>query len=104
MSSLRNVDDNNFEQEVLKSERPVLVDFGAAWCGPCRRLEPLLEKLATERDDVDIVQVDIDAAPNLAATYQVRGVPTLILFDGGEAKNRAVGLQPPAALNALLDG
>lgn len=103
-TTLRTIDDSNFEREVLGSERPVLVEFGATWCGPCRRLEPMLEKLAAERDDVDVVTVDIEQAVKVTAAYQVRGVPTLILFEGGQPKSRAVGLQPPSALNALIDG
>lgn len=101
---IQEVNDLSFDQEVLEADGPVLVDFSATWCGPCRLQEPLLEKLAQERTDVRIVKVDIEDAPNAARTYGVRGVPTLVLFRAGEPAGRAVGLQHPSALQQLLDG
>jgi len=100
---IREVNELSFDAEVLASNRPVLVDFGAAWCSPCRRMEPMLEALASEREDVDIVKVDIETSPSIAQTYGVRGVPTLLLFRGGQPSARAVGLQPPSALRSMLD-
>jgi thioredoxin 1 len=101
---LDDVNDLDFEQEVLGSDRPVLVEFGGTWCQPCKRQEPILEKLAAERDDVRFVKVDIDDSPNVAATYGIRGVPTLVVFREGKPAARAIGLQPPARVTALLDG
>ncbi|MEM9189414.1 MAG: thioredoxin family protein [Myxococcota bacterium] len=94
----------SFDTEVLAAERPVLVDFGAQWCVPCRRQEPLLEKLASDRDDIEIVKVDIETSPITAKAYEVRGVPTLVLFRDGKPATRAVGLQHPSALAKMLDG
>lgn len=99
---IEEVNDLSFDAEVLKSEKPVLVDFGAEWCMPCRQQEPILEKLAGEREDVRFVKVDIDSSPATAASYGIRGVPTLVLFEGGEAKTRALGLQSPRHVEALL--
>lgn len=101
--SIRSVTDHTFAREVLAATKPILVDFGATWCPPCRVQEPLLEELASERPDLDIVKVNVEEAPKTAATYSVRGLPTLILFRGGEATATAVGLQRPASLRALLD-
>ncbi|MEZ4337175.1 MAG: thioredoxin domain-containing protein [Sandaracinaceae bacterium] len=100
----REVNDLSFDREVLRASRPVLVDFGAAWCGPCRRQEPLLEKLAAERTDVDVVYVDVEASPETARTYGVRGVPTLILFREGQPAATAVGLQHPSRLTEMIEG
>jgi len=101
---VRNLSDDEFESEVLSTAGDVLVDFGAEWCGPCRQQEPLLEKLAAERPELVVVKVDIERAPRTAVAYGVRGVPTLILFRDGAPAARRVGLQPAAALRALLDG
>ncbi|MCB9597164.1 MAG: thioredoxin [Sandaracinaceae bacterium] len=102
--SLREVNDLSFDDEVLRADRPVLVDFGAVWCSPCRLQEPLLEKLAAERDDVVVVKVDVEDSPVTAQTYGVRAMPTLVLFRNGQPTARAVGLQHPGRLQALLDG
>ena len=93
MSSVIDADDNNFEQEVLKADRPVLVDFSATWCGPCKQLEPVMHELATEMDSqVKFVRVDVDRAPTTAAKFGVLSVPTLLLVQGGQVKDQVVGL------------
>jgi len=103
MSNVVNVDDNNFESEVLQSEVPVLVDFGAAWCGPCQRQMPIVEKFATENQDkVKVVSVDIDDAPVVASKLGIRGVPTLMLFDGGKSVGSKVGLTSLAEINNFV--
>ncbi|MGK0291584.1 MAG: thioredoxin 1 [bacterium] len=90
--SLVHVKDSEFEEKVLKSETPVLVDFWAEWCGPCRSIAPLLEDLAGEFDGkVTIAKVDVDSNPEFAGKFGVRGIPTLILFDKGEKKDMIVG-------------
>lgn len=83
----------NFEELVLKSETPVLVDFWAPWCGPCRMLAPTLEKLAEETESVVIAKLNVDDNQSLAAKYQVRGIPTLILFKDGDVGKKVAGVQ-----------
>ena len=90
----------NFEQEVLKSDRPVLVDFWATWCGPCRRQAPIIEELAEEGYAVG--KLDVDQEMELAQKYQVMSIPTLIVFKNGEEAARLVGLTPKEKLKELL--
>lgn len=90
----------NFETEVLGSERPVLVDFWATWCGPCRRQAPVIDELAEEGYAVG--KVDVDQEPDLAQRYQVMSIPTLLVFKGGKEVNRMVGLTPKNTLKELL--
>ncbi len=85
---------DNFESEVLKSEKPVLVDFFATWCGPCEMIAPILEKIAKERTDFDIAKVDIDESLELAEKYDILVVPTMLLFKKGEAIATSVGAMP----------
>lgn len=91
----------NFETEVLKSDRPVLVDFWATWCGPCRRQGPIIEDLA--QDGYAVGKVDVDEQPSLAQQYQVMSIPTLLLFKGGKEVKRLVGLTPRDTLIKLLE-
>lgn len=93
MSDVIQVDDNNFEVEVLNSTVPVLVDFGATWCGPCQRQFPILEKYAAENlGKIKICKIDIDDAPIIAAKLGIRSVPTLMLFNAGLAVGSKIGL------------
>lgn len=93
MSDVVHVDDNNFESEVLKSEVPVLVDFTAAWCGPCQRLSPIVEKFATDNvGKVKVCKVDIDDASSVTSKLGIRGVPTLMVFREGSNLGYKVGL------------
>lgn len=96
MSSFVNINDAAFEQEVLQSQTPVLVEFGAEWCGPCRQLEPVLEQLASAdwNGKVRLVKVDVDDCVDTTMQFQVMSVPTLILFVDGEARQRVSGKQP----------
>lgn len=97
------VDDSNFEKEVLQSEKPVLVDFSAAWCGPCKRQLPIVEKFAeNNKERVKVVKLDIDDAPEVTAKYGVKGVPTLLLFNGGQKVDSKVGVTPLAVLETML--
>lgn len=90
----------NFEAEVLKSQKPVLVDFWATWCGPCRRQAPVIDELAEEGYAVG--KVDVDQEPSLAQQYEVMSIPTLLVFKGGREVNRMVGLTPKNTLKELL--
>ncbi len=103
MSDVVNVDDSNFEAEVLQSETPVLVDFSATWCGPCQRQYPLVEKFAKEHGGkIKVCKIDIDDAPNVTAQLRIRGVPTLMLFDAGVSVGTKVGLTSLAEINNFV--
>ena len=94
----------NFESEVLKSEVPVLADFNAGWCGPCRAMKPMLDELAESNPGYKIVSIDIDAEDELAEDYDVSSIPCLVVFKGGAEVNRSVGLIPKDAIVALVEG
>ena len=93
----------NFQHEVLNSEKPVLVDFWASWCGPCRMVAPLVDQIATENQDVKVGKVDIDAQPELASAFRVMSIPTLMVFKDGKLTKTTVGARPKAAILAMLD-
>ena len=100
---LPDVTDGNFQSEVLESEQPVLVDFWAPWCGPCRVVHPILEEIAAELEDLNIVSINIDENQQTAARFDILSIPTLILFrDGAEAK-RVIGAMPKRRLEAELE-
>jgi thioredoxin 1 len=91
---MRDVTDTSFEQDVLRADRPVVVDFWAPWCGPCRAVHPVLEQLAGETERVEFVKLDIDENPVVASRYEVLSIPTVILFEGGMARETVVGARP----------
>ena len=102
--SVIEVNKDTFEKEVLKSDVPVLVDFNAGWCGPCRAMKPLLDKLAASNPGYKIASIDIDENDELAEDYDVSSIPCLIVFKGGEEVNRSVGLIAKDAIAALVEG
>ena len=87
----KNITDENFETEVLKADKPTLVDFWAEWCNPCKQLSPILEEISNEMDQVAFAKHNIDEQPNMPTKYGVRGIPTMLLFKGGELKATKVG-------------
>jgi thioredoxin 1 len=101
--NLMHINDSNFEQEVLKSAKPSLVDFWAPWCGPCKAIGPLLEELAKDyKDRINIVKVNVDDNPKTAAMYGVRGIPTLLLIKDGKNLDTLVGLVPKDRLETFI--
>lgn len=99
----KQVNDQNFQSSVLEAAKPVLVDFGAEWCGPCVMQAPILEEwAAANQDKVDVVTLDVDSSQAVAAQYGVMSIPTLILFHGGKECARAVGLQNQSSLDDML--
>ena len=96
--------DNNFDQSVINSSVPVLVDFWAEWCGPCRRLAPTVDELATDYDGrVTVGKLNVDDNPNVAFRYNIRGIPTLLLFKEGQIVEQVVGLADKASLKKLIE-
>ena len=93
---------NNFENEVLHSPKPVLIDFFADWCGPCRRMLPIIEQIAEERDDIKVVKINVDEEPELAAQFGVTGIPMLVVMEDGQIVNEAIGARPKAEIEKLL--
>ncbi len=103
MANLPQVTDNDFQAEVLEAGEPVLVDFWAPWCGPCRVVHPILEEMSGERDDVKIVSLNIDENQETATQYQVMSIPTMIVFKGGQPAKRIVGAMPKKKLEAEIE-
>ncbi len=100
--SVITISKENFETEVLKSDKPVLLDFWASWCGPCRMVSPVVDEIAEERTDIKVGKVNVDEQQELAAQFNVMSIPTLVVVKGGVEVNRTVGAQPKNSILGLL--
>ena len=100
--SVINIKKNNFQNEVLNSEMPVLLDFWAPWCGPCRMVGPIVDEIADERGDIKVGKVNVDEQPELAAQFGVMNIPTLVVMKGGKVVNQMVGARPKNQILAIL--
>ena len=101
--SITEVTDSNFQAEVIESDTPVLVDFWAPWCGPCRVVGPVLEEIASERDDLRIVKLNVDENQQTAAAFEVLSIPTMILFKNGQVAKKVIGAYPKKRLESELE-
>ena len=101
MSAL-NINKNNFQDEVMNSDSPVLLDFWAPWCGPCRMVAPIIEEIAKERSDIKVCKVNVDEQPELASRFSVMSIPTLVVMKNGKIVSQATGARPKNAILAML--
>lgn len=97
-----NISKENFQTEVINSDKPVLLDFWAPWCGPCRMVVPIVEEISQERPDIKVGKVNVDEQQELARQFRVTSIPTLVVMKGGEAVNRAMGARPKSQILAML--
>ena len=103
-NAIMEVNDSNFDQDVLKSDKPVLIEFWAAWCGPCRALAPIVDELATAYEGkVTVAKMDVDRNTATPMRYGVRGIPTLLVFKGGQVKEQIVGYVPKEQIQKAID-
>ena len=100
--SVININKNNFQEEVIHSDKPVLLDFWASWCGPCRMVSPIVDEIAAERSDIKVGKINVDEQPELAAQFGVMSIPTLVVMKNGRIVNQTVGARPKAQILALL--
>lgn len=100
--SVINITINNFQEEVMNSPKPVLLDFWASWCGPCRMVSPVVDEIAGERNDIKVGKVNVDEEPELASQFQIMSIPTLVVIKDGKIVNRATGARPKSQILSLL--
>ena len=101
MSAIK-VNKNNFNEEVLRSDKPVLLDFWASWCGPCRMVGPILDEIAEEREDIKVCKINVDEEPELASEYGIMSIPSLMVVKDGKIVNRSAGARPKAQILEML--
>ena len=101
--SIININKSNFENEVIKSDKKVLVDFWAPWCGPCRMLLPTIEEIAEERDDIKVCKINVDDESELAANFGIMSIPTLMVFENGKMVKKSLGAKPKEDVLELID-
>lgn len=99
---VQHIDHRNFREEVLNSDKPVLLDFWAPWCGPCRMLSPILDEIAAQRPDIKVCKVNVDEEHSLASQYQVVSIPTLLVMRGGQVADKLTGARPKKQILAML--
>lgn len=103
MSNVKHINQDQFEELVLNASKPVVVDFWATWCGPCKAIAPILDELSMERKDIEIVKVDVDQNQDLARRYGIRSIPTMTIFNNGDVRATKVGAVNKSSLQAWLD-
>lgn len=101
--SVMNINKQNYQQEVVNSDKPVLLDFWAAWCGPCRMLSPIIDEIAEEREDIKVGKVNVDEESELASQFQVMSIPSVFVLKNGQIVAQSLGVKPKAQILALLD-
>ena len=101
--SVITITNENFNEEVINSAKPVLLDFWASWCGPCRMVAPIVDEIAEERGDIKVGKVNVDEQPELASKFGVTSIPTLVVMENGKIKNQTVGARPKNQIEAMFD-
>ncbi len=100
--SVIHITNQNFREEVVNSEKPVLLDFWASWCGPCSMLSPIIDEIAEDRDDIKVGKINVDEEPELASAFQVMSIPTVVVMKNGNVTGKSVGVRPREDLEAML--
>ena len=100
--SVLTITKNNFQEEVIRSDKPVLLDFWASWCGPCRMVSPIVDEIAAERGDIKVGKINVDEESQLAAQFGISSIPTLVVMKDGQVVNQSVGARPKAQILAML--
>jgi len=101
--SIINLTKDNFETEVMQSDKPVLIDFWAVWCGPCRMIAPIIDQIANERSDIKVCKLNVDEQPDLAAQYDIMSIPVVMVVKDGQVTSKSAGARPKNAILAMLD-